>query len=86
MNYNFVENLRKHLVSIKVNNLGKHVVLNVPFYGGFLCLDMNIKDGFFMNAKCTINVLNETRRINNLEFKFGTADEISKKIAEVLVI
>jgi len=84
MSYNFVEKFRQYLVVVKVNYHDEHVVLNVPFYGGFLSLDMTIKDGFFIDVKCNANVLNEVRRISSLEFKFGTADVIAKQVAEVL--
>lgn len=84
MNYNFVKEFKKHLVSVKVNHYGKHIILNVPFYGGFLSLSADIKDGFLMDVKCTANVLNEVRRIKSLDIKFSTADTVSRKMAEVL--
>lgn len=84
MNYNFVEKFKQYLVAVKINYCDRHVNLNVPFYGGFLILDMTIKDGFFTDVSCDVNVLNEVRKISRLEFKFGTADEIAKQAAEVL--
>jgi hypothetical protein len=84
MNYNFVEEFKKKLVTIKVDCYNKHILMDVPFYGGHLRLDAEIRDGFFMHVIGTAVILNEIRVIESLSIEFGTADVIAGKVAESL--
>jgi hypothetical protein len=84
VNYNFVKDFKRKLVDLKTHHYGEQLVLNVPFYGGYICLDFTIKDGFFMNVTATANLLNEFKPIKSLSIQFGTADVMAEKIAEAL--
>lgn len=85
MHYNFLKEFKQHLVGIKIDHYKRHVLLDIPFYGGHLRLDFEVRDGFFMNVVGTANVLNDFRVIESLSIEFGTADVMTEKVAEVLV-
>ena len=84
MHYNFVKEFKQHLVGVKIDQYGRHVLLDVPFYGGHLRLDFEVRDGFFMNVTGTAIALNDFRVIESLSIEFGTADVMAEKVAEAL--
>lgn len=84
MNYNFLEEFKRHLVAIKLKHYGNHMLIDVPFYGGSLRLDFEIRDGFFMNVTGTAVVLNEFKIIERLSIEYGTATVISEIVVDFL--
>ena len=84
MNYNFVKEFKQHLVAAKIDQYGRHILLDIPFYGGYLRLDFEVRDGFFMNVTGAASVINDFRVIESLSIEFGTADSMAEKVAEVL--
>jgi hypothetical protein len=84
MHYNFVKEFKQHLVAVKIDQYGRHMLLDIPFYGGHLRLDFEVRDGFFMHVTGTACVINDFRAIDKLSIEFGTADVMAEKVAEVL--
>lgn len=84
MNYNFLEELKRYLIAIKIKHLGYHILIDIPFYGGHLRLDFEIRDGFFMNVTGTANVLNEFKVVESLSIEFATASVIAENVVNVL--
>jgi hypothetical protein len=84
MNYNFLAELKHRLVEVKIDHYGKHMLLDIPFYGGHLRLDFEVRDGFFMNVVGTACVLNEFKVIESLSIEYGTSDVIAENVAVAL--
>lgn len=54
--------LQSRFISLMHRHEGKGVVMNIPFYGGFITLKMEFSDGMIDLVSATSNVMGEVSR------------------------